>query len=40
MKREEMIKKIKETVNQYGIGKAYLFGSFARGEKYNVLIFS
>jgi len=35
MKREDAVKKIKEIINQYGIHKAYLFGSFARGEKYN-----
>jgi hypothetical protein len=33
MKREEIIAKIKETVSQYGIARAYIFGSFARGEK-------
>ena len=35
MEREEIIKNIKEIVSKNNIRKAYLFGSFARKEKYN-----
>ena len=33
MKRDEIIDMIKNTLKEYGIQKAYLFGSFARKEK-------
>jgi predicted nucleotidyltransferase len=35
MKREEIIKTIKEIISKNKIKKAYLFGSFARNERYN-----
>lgn len=35
MKREQVIKTIKEVLTAQGIIKAYLFGSFARNEKYH-----
>ena len=34
MKREQLIRTIKEVLNGYGIREAYLFGSFARKERY------
>ena len=34
MKREQIIKIIREVLSEHGIKKAYLFGSFARKEKY------
>ena len=34
MKREQIIRTIKEILSGYGITEAYLFGSFARKEKY------
>jgi len=34
MKREEMIAKMREVLAQNGIRTAYLFGSFARGERH------
>lgn len=33
MKREKIIEILKNTLQEYGIKKAYLFGSFARNEK-------
>jgi len=33
MKRDKIIEMIKNTLKEYGIQKAYLFGSFARKEK-------
>jgi hypothetical protein len=33
MKRDEIIDMIKNTLKEYGIQKAFLFGSFARKEK-------
>ncbi|MDD5337305.1 MAG: nucleotidyltransferase domain-containing protein [Candidatus ainarchaeum sp.] len=33
MKREKVIEIIRDTLNSYGIRKAYLFGSFARRER-------
>ena len=33
MKRDEIIEMIKNTLKEYGIQKAFLFGSFARKEK-------
>ncbi len=33
MKREQIIKTIRRTLKKYKIREAYLFGSFARGEK-------
>lgn len=33
MKREKVVKTIKETLQGAGIKKAFLFGSFARNEK-------
>ena len=35
MKREQIIKTIKGVLNEHGIRKAYLFGSFARKEKFH-----
>jgi predicted nucleotidyltransferase len=35
MKREQIIRTIKGILSEHGIKKAYLFGSFARNEKYN-----
>jgi predicted nucleotidyltransferase len=35
MEREKIIKIIKSVISQNNIDKAYLFGSFARNEKYN-----
>lgn len=35
MKREEILETIKEVLKRYGIKKARLFGSFARGEPFN-----
>ncbi|MDP3110628.1 MAG: nucleotidyltransferase domain-containing protein [Thermodesulfovibrionales bacterium] len=34
MKREQLIRTIKEVLSGYGIREAYLFGSFARKERY------
>lgn len=34
MKREQIIRTIKEVLNGHGIKEAYLFGSFARKERY------
>lgn len=34
MKREQIIRTIKEVLSEHGIKKAYLFGSFARKEIY------
>ncbi len=33
MKREQIIRTIRKTLRKYKIREAYLFGSFARGEK-------
>ena len=33
MKREQIIQAIRRTLKRHGVRKAYLFGSFARGEK-------
>jgi predicted nucleotidyltransferase len=33
MKREQIIQTIRRTLKRHGVRKAYLFGSFARGEK-------
>ncbi len=35
MKRSKVIEILKNITTQNGIKKAFLFGSFARGEKYN-----
>ena len=35
MERQTIIKKIHKILDQHSISEAYLFGSFARGEKYN-----
>ncbi len=35
MKRKQIILTIKEVLCEHGIKKAYLFGSFARNEKYH-----
>ncbi|MEW6067967.1 MAG: nucleotidyltransferase domain-containing protein [Nitrospirota bacterium] len=35
MKREQIIETIKRVLNEHGIRKAYLFGSFARKESYH-----
>lgn len=35
MKREQIIRTIKEVLSEHRIKKAYLFGSFARKERYN-----
>ncbi|MDO8747292.1 MAG: nucleotidyltransferase domain-containing protein [Thermodesulfovibrionales bacterium] len=35
MKREQILKRIKEVLSEHGINKAYLFGSFARKERYH-----
>jgi len=35
MNRKEIIRILKETMSQSKVPKAYLFGSFARKEKYN-----
>ena len=37
MQKDEVIKIVKETTAKNGIKKAFLFGSFARGEKYRDL---
>ena len=34
MKREQIIRAIKEVLSEHGIREAYLFGSFARKERY------
>jgi len=33
MKRSDIISKMRKTLRESGVKKAYLFGSFARGEK-------
>ena len=35
MKRDQIIRTIKEVLSERGIKKAYLFGSFARREQYH-----
>jgi predicted nucleotidyltransferase len=35
MKREQIIKTIKGVLSEHGVKKAYLFGSFARKEKFH-----
>lgn len=35
MKREQIIKAIKGVLSEHGVKKAYLFGSFARNEKFH-----
>lgn len=34
MKREQIIRTIKRVLSEHGIREAYLFGSFARNERY------